>query len=102
MQVTAAELAADILKFLAAHAKPAVNYDPAWDEPAGQYRSPDAGMLYVAAQQLAAGLSAERVFSSWDSGGYRPLQDRQACAWHDRIVAAVNGQDYVIPPSPAP
>lgn len=96
---TAAELAADITRLLATHAGRRPDFDPKWDGPEEQYTSPDAGILHAAAEQLARGEAPEPVNSSWESGGYRPYPDKDARAWHDRLVGAVNRQDYSLPGS---
>ena len=85
------EIAANIFRFLASHAKTAADFDPAFDQDADRYSSPDAALLHAAAERIAVGQMPDRVMSSWESGGFTPYTDRAARAWHDNLVGLVNG-----------
>lgn len=81
------ELAKKIHDFLDAHAKTAAAFDPDHDDPSERFNGPDSAMLYAAAERLKAGAPFKMPFSSWGSGCYQPLHDKEAKAKHDDLLA---------------
>lgn len=79
-------LAAEIEEFLGKHARIAPGFDSALDDPSDRYTGPDSAMLSGAAESLRKGLDAPDVWSSWGSGCYSSIGDREAAAWHDRLI----------------
>lgn len=80
------KLASEIYDFLDKHAKISANYDPEWSFPEEKYSSPDASEMLVAAQMLERGRVPDVPFSSWNSGGYRPINDPKGERWHNSIL----------------
>lgn len=84
------ELADEIMRFLEAHAKTAASFDPAYDEPAERYSSPDGCELHMVAERLRAGMVIDRdPWSEWGSGGYSPYSDAAAREWHDDLLSRI-------------
>lgn len=80
-------LAIKIDEFLKTHAKTAASYDPDVDDPSERFNGPDSAMLYAAAERLKADAPFQMPFSSWGSGCYQPVHDKDAKARHDEIMS---------------
>lgn len=85
------KLAKRIYKFLDKYAAIKADYDPDFEEDTDKYASPDATMLRICADRLAAGLSLKtlRCWSEWGSGGYRPYASKEGRAEHDDLVLQI-------------
>lgn len=96
-QKTDLELAEEIDRFIAQHAKISGAYDPDFDDPSERFNGPDSALLESAAIALRQGQEPPRVHSTWGSGCYRPTSgDPIAVRWHDCLVKAVNDRDYAL------
>jgi hypothetical protein len=84
------ELAEKIDEFLKAHAKTAAAYNPDVDDPSERFNGPDSAMLYAAARRLKADAPFQMPFSSWGSGCYQPVHDKDARIKHDEIMAELS------------
>ena len=93
-------LGMEIYDFLGKHAGVSADYDPKYDDASEQYSSPDAAMLHAAADALVSKEpEMPQVWSSWQSGGFHPLNDAEAEAWHNRLVAAVRAYERAPTPT---
>ena len=80
-------LAEKIEKFLKAHAKTAAAYDPNVDDPSERFNGPDSAMLHAVAERLKADAPFQLPLSSWGSGCYQPVHNKEARIKHDEIIA---------------
>jgi hypothetical protein len=80
------ELANEISRFLAKHAKISPNFDPNYDLLVEKYASPDASMLQFAVAMLMIGQKPTYINSDWGSGGYAPYTDKDGEKWHNEIL----------------
>jgi hypothetical protein len=95
-------LAAKIDAFLNAHAKTAAAYDPEVDDPSERFNGPDSAMFYAAAERLKADMPFQMPFSSWGSGCYQPVHDKEAKAKHDELVSELRQYLDNVPKAPTP
>lgn len=96
------ELAKKIHDFLEAHAKTAAAFNPEHDDPSERFNGPDSSMLYAAAERLKADAPFPMPFSTWGSGCYKPVHDKEAKAKHDEILAELRLYLDNAPMAPAP
>jgi len=83
------KLADEIESFLDQYANVAASYDPEWDLPEEKYSSPDADEMNYAKKMLKRGKVPDVPNSSWQSGGYSPLNSNEGKRKHDRIIQKI-------------
>lgn len=76
--------------FIEQHAKLNADYDPKWDAPDERFNGPDSLLLWQAGEALRTGVAFPKVHSTYTSGCYSPMMDKEAMALHDELVKAVN------------
>ncbi|MFL9456043.1 MULTISPECIES: hypothetical protein [Nostocales] len=81
------ELSKEILDFLE---KYAVRNSQEADDYTSPYSSPDADELFAAAKLLELEQTPIPVYSSWESGGYKPYSSKEGREWHDSLVKKIN------------
>ncbi len=81
------ELSEEILVFLE---KYAVRNSQEPDDYTSPYSSPDADELFAAAKLLELEKTPISVYSSWESGGYKPFSSKEGREWHDSLVKKIN------------
>lgn len=87
------ELAQKIAGFLDKYAGRKPDFDPQFDDESERFTSPDASILFEAGKMLSKFPALPEdfaIFSSWESGGYAPYQDKEGKALHDEIVQQCN------------
>ena len=83
------ELSKEIFSFLDSHAKLAANYDPKYDDPEDRFNGPDSASLYAVAIALENELDFVMPFSSFGSGCYEPISDKEVSEKHNRIMSEI-------------
>jgi hypothetical protein len=89
MKFMASELADDIFAFIEQYAEIKADFDPDYDEDSEKFASPDASILYAAAEMLKKDHCIPDNFSlasSWGSGGYSPYTSKEGEKTHDLII----------------
>jgi hypothetical protein len=81
------ELSGEILAFLE---KYAVRNSEEPDDYTSPYSSPDADQLFAAAKLLELEKTPIPVYSSWESGGYKPFSSKEGREWHDSLFKQIN------------
>lgn len=80
------QLADRIYTFLSKYAGIKPDFDNKYDSDEDKYTSPDASMLRYFADSLMKGIIADRCWSEWSGGGYKPYSSREGRTEHDDIM----------------
>lgn len=83
------QLANDIDKFIEKYAAISPNYDPEYDNEEDRFTGPDPGQLSMASKLLKIGRKPDRVWSEWNSGCYKPYNDKTGKQLHDSLIKRI-------------